>query len=144
MISESDETQSNETGSTQVAMESSSTSFYSRPKMLLQKSAACSQEIGTVDEEEDDDDAVDDDAEIHYNIKTAKSFMAANVRRNGDARYAIKRLHADLNNMEQAWGMNDLAMETKFLSSLDHPNIIKMRGHSSGPMINTKFFIILD
>lgn len=61
----------------------------------------------------------------HYVASTARNLMANNVLRNGrDARYAIKRLDAEhLSELELARGMIDLAIETKFLSRLWHPNI---------------------
>lgn len=63
----------------------------------------------------------------HYDIRSARSQMAENVRRNGEARYAIKRLHRDLSDLERVRGMIDLAIEVKFLSVLWHPNIGKFQ-----------------
>jgi len=64
--------------------------------------------------------------ENHYNIDEARNLMVANQRRDGtDARYAIKRLHRDLSELERARGIIDLAIETKILSRLWHPNISK-------------------
>jgi len=63
--------------------------------------------------------------ENHYDIEEARSLMVANVRRGTDARYAIKKLHPDLSYLEHARGTIDLAIETKFLSRLWHPNISK-------------------
>ena len=65
--------------------------------------------------------------ENHYDIEEARSLMVANVRRGTDARYAIKKLHPDLSSLEHARGMIDLAIETKFLSRLWHPNISKLK-----------------
>lgn len=59
----------------------------------------------------------------HYEISIAREQMSTYVRRNGDARYAIKRLHRDLNDLERTRGKLDLALEAKFLSVLWHPNI---------------------
>eukprot|EP00977_Amphora_coffeiformis_P007448 scaffold1619_cov161-Amphora_coffeaeformis.AAC.8 len=63
---------------------------------------------------------------IHYEVTTARQHMCDNVRRSGDARYAVKRLHRDLGDLERARGMIDLAIEAKFLSALWHPNIGKL------------------
>ena len=94
---------------------------------------------------------------VEYSDATkARAFMAANVRRKqitrlpngkeieGAARYAVKRLRSDLNDMHRARGAIDLAIEAKFLSRLSHPNIVKMRGFASGPFLRPDFFIVLD
>jgi hypothetical protein len=65
--------------------------------------------------------ATHDDA--HYDVHIARKHMAQSVRRNGDARYAVKRLHRDLTDLERARGMIDLAIEAKYLSVIWHPNI---------------------
>jgi hypothetical protein len=92
----------------------------------------------------------------YTNVSKARFLMAANVRRqkitrlpNGDeidgaARYAVKRLRSDLNDMHRARGTIDLVIEAKFLARLTHPNIIKMRGYASGPSLRPDFFILLD
>jgi hypothetical protein len=59
----------------------------------------------------------------HYDVYTARKLMARMARRNGDARYAVKRLHRDLTDLERARGMIDLAIEAKYLSVVWHPNI---------------------
>jgi hypothetical protein len=61
--------------------------------------------------------------EAHYEVTTARQYMRENVRRNGDARYAIKRLHRDLRDLDRVRGMIDLAIEAKFLSAVWHPNV---------------------
>jgi hypothetical protein len=65
--------------------------------------------------------AAQDDA--HYDVRIARKHMAQMVRRQGDARYAVKRLHRDLTDLERARGMIDLAIEAKYLSVMWHPNI---------------------
>jgi hypothetical protein len=69
------------------------------------------------------DSSLPNDDETHYDIRHARSTMARLVRRNGSARYAIKKLHDDLNDLERARGIVDLALEAKYLSVLWHPNI---------------------
>lgn len=85
-----------------------------------------------------------DNHDFHYDITKARHVMSSRVFRNGKGRYALKRLHEDLTTLEKARGMVDLAVEAKYLSVVWHPNIIKMRGMASGPMIDNYFFIILD
>eukprot|EP00980_Cylindrotheca_fusiformis_P002650 scaffold620_cov103-Cylindrotheca_fusiformis.AAC.10 len=63
------------------------------------------------------------DHEHHYDVETARTFMAQNSTRLGSARYAIKRLKPDLDEFHRARGALDLAVEMKFLSSFWHPNI---------------------
>jgi hypothetical protein len=70
------------------------------------------------------EDGLEDDT--HYHVDHARQFMADNVRRNGDARYAFKRLHREMRELDRTRGMIDLAIEAKFLSVLWHPNIGKL------------------
>lgn len=60
---------------------------------------------------------------IHYDIRKARLFMAQRCTRRGVARFAIKRLHGHLTEVERARGMIDLAIEAKYLSVVWHPNI---------------------
>jgi hypothetical protein len=80
--------------------------------------AAASLQLPALHEEEDE-------RRGHYDVETARSLMASHVRRNGDARYAVKQLQHDLSELSQTRGMIDLAIEVKFLSVLWHPNISK-------------------
>lgn len=67
--------------------------------------------------------------------------MAANTRRDGKARYAIKRLKT---NMEQSLDAAiDLACEAMFLQSISHTNIIHLRGTVGIPG-TPDFAILLD
>jgi serine/threonine protein kinase len=111
------------------------------------------------------DSSLMNDDDTHYDIRSARTTMARLVRRNGSARYAIKRLHEDLNEIERARGIVDLALEAKYLSVLWHPNIskyrllrmrgssdgrltipcqVKMRAIASGSSLDPKFCIIMD
>jgi hypothetical protein len=65
-------------------------------------------------------DCADED---HYQVDKAKDLMADQCLRNGSARYAVKRLRQDLNEIDRARGMIDLAIEIKFMSVICHPNI---------------------
>ena len=83
-----------------------------------------------------------------------RTFISSTVKRNGIARYAIKKLStatrqkgSSKNEDERTTftgGVLDLAMEMKFLSVLQHPHIIKMRGFSTSPPCSEDFFIMLD
>lgn len=59
----------------------------------------------------------------HYDIREARTVLSKQVRRGKTARYAIKLLHRDLNDLERTRGMIDMALEVKYLSVLWHPNI---------------------
>lgn len=64
----------------------------------------------------------------------------------GHSNYAMKRLSPDtIKDKELArQGMIDLTLERKFLSILDHPHIIKLRGAAANHSSNNDYFIILD
>ena len=87
----------------------------------------------------------------YFDSNIARSYVAANVRRrstlnrgpenskslsstpndtstnsNTAARYAIKRLKSDLNELNRVRGAIDLAIEVRLLSRLHHPNIGKL------------------
>lgn len=61
-----------------------------------------------------------------------------------EARYAVKRLHRDLDARTEARGTIDLAIEAKFLTVISHPNIVKMRALAQGNPIRNDYFIVLD
>jgi len=62
---------------------------------------------------------------VHYDVHKARRWMEKRCLRKGEARYAIKRLHGNLSEIELARGMVDLAVEAKYLSVVWHPNISK-------------------
>lgn len=66
--------------------------------------------------------------------------------RDGISRYAIKMLHSSYESDPQQHfsGIIDLAVETRFLSVIRHPNILKMRAISLSDPYKSNFFIILD
>jgi serine/threonine protein kinase len=85
-----------------------------------------------------------DDHEEHYDVNEARHIMAKRCTRFGSARYAIKRLRGDLDEVEYARGALDLAIEIKFLSTLYHPNIVKMRAYSNTPTrLTVDTFIVM-
>ncbi|KAG7349944.1 protein kinase domain containing protein [Nitzschia inconspicua] len=91
-----------------------------------------------------DDARKDDHDEDHYDIDTAREIMSKRCMRFGSARYAMKRLRPDLNELEFARGALDLAIEIKYMSVLMHPNIVKMRGYSNTPRLSLDTFIVMD
>lgn len=86
-----------------------------------------------------------DDGAPH--ILQDRKYMSKNFLRNGkDARYAIKTLSSSLLKDPERFvaGVIDLELETKFLSILRHPNIIKMRAISNQSPFSRGYFIVLD
>lgn len=75
-----------------------------------------------------------------------RNYMSLNYLRNNDARYAVKTLSPSLFNDPERFvaGVIDLVIETKFLSIIRHPNIVKMRAISSSSPFSTAYFIVLD
>lgn len=76
----------------------------------------------------------------------ARSFMSMACIRNGDARYAVKRLSTDSSASEELYGkaVADLATEARFLTVIQHPNIIKVRGFALGNFCSDNFFLMMD
>jgi len=62
-----------------------------------------------------------------------------------NARYAVKTMIKDLKDPTRfLGGVMDLAIETRFLAVIRHPNIIKMRAMSSIDPYQSNYFIVLD
>ncbi len=84
---------------------------------------------------------------LEFSETLTRQYMTENSQRDGDARYAIKRMKQKFDSDKKKHrGMLDLAIEASYLSSLSHPNIIKIRGLlSCDSMVRTEgFFIVLD
>jgi len=65
----------------------------------------------------------------------------------GRIRYVVKQLSPELKQNDKInflKGVVDLAMETRFLASFDHPSIIKLEGVSSCDAFTDGYFIILE
>jgi serine/threonine protein kinase len=62
-------------------------------------------------------------------------------------RYVLKRLALDLKHSDKITymkGIVDMAMEAKFLSALDHPNIIGLTGVSTQDPYSDGYFLVLE
>ncbi len=70
-------------------------------------------------------------------------YMNQHVLRDGAPRFAVKRVRLDLTDERKGSSAIDLAVESKFLASIDHSNIIKLRGTVSSPGYDS-FMIVLD
>jgi hypothetical protein len=97
--------------------------------------------VSTYSNLEDDDDMSDTfhDGEIEF----LRTYMAQHCFRKGLPRYAMKQLRSDLEGSTKMEAAIDLASEAKFLASLHHPNVVKMRG-SVGVPGSADFRIIMD
>jgi serine/threonine protein kinase len=76
-----------------------------------------------------------------------KKFIAEHcIREGGDARYAIKALSPEIKSDSDKFlqGVIDMSVETMFLSVVEHPHIIKMRGLGACGMTHPDYFIVLD
>ena len=80
------------------------------------------------------------------NQKHRRADLHDRVKKEGEARYAIKTLLPELKDDEEELekGIIDLAIEAKFLCVLEHPHIIKMRGLCVGDMKIPGYFLVLD
>lgn len=78
--------------------------------------------------------------------ETDRSFIKSHCLRNGDARYAIKRLRREAKQDLGTYlrGAVDLAVEARFLAVVHHPHIIRMRAIADSDPYDGSFFIILD
>ena len=97
------------------------------------------------DENISDYDELESDHEDDiYDQNNTRGFMKDHCLRNGEARYAVKRIRSDLVGEDVITDAAvDLAREGQFLAKLSHPNIIKIRGTSNIPG-NPKYCLILD
>lgn len=97
-----------------------------------------------MDEEEDEFGELRYDGGVLLQDRTSMSRRC--LRQGKHARYAIKTLSDEcLNDPERfVGGVIDLAVESRFLSVIRHPNIIKMRGVSTGNQYDIGFFVVLD
>lgn len=102
------------------------------------------------EEEEEEEPQVHpdhDDEDAIQGVVQDRKFMAKYCIRQGkDCRYAFKTMQ-DMCRTDPATFVNtvvDIAIEAKFLISVRHPNIIKMRALSVGDLCQANAFLILD
>ena len=78
-----------------------------------------------------------------YESNVSKKYMSENLVRDGQSRYAVKRLREDFKGKALVQAMADLTAEASFLMCLRHPNICKMRGTIGEPG-KRGFAIVMD
>ena len=77
----------------------------------------------------------------------ARMFIAQHcLRNNSDARYALKILSPEVVRDQGMFiqGMMDMAMETRFMSDIEHPNIVKIRAMAQCDPFNADYFLLMD
>ena len=86
------------------------------------------------------------DDEVESGEFESRKFIADHcIRNGGDARYAVKILSPEtIQNIPKfLQGLMDLVIEARLLASLEHPNIIKLRGLPAGDLFYEGTFIVL-
>lgn len=88
-----------------------------------------------------------DDEELGPGGMESRQFIADHcIRKGGDSRYALKILSpdtiADPGTFLQ--GIVDMAVETRILSDVEHPNIIRMRACAIGSPFEETYFLVMD
>jgi serine/threonine protein kinase len=98
----------------------------------------------TYDANISDYDELESDHEDEGYDHITRGFMKDHCLRNGEARYAIKRIKSTLVGEEEITNAAiDLAREAEFLAALDHPHIVRIRGTINMPG-HPKYSLILD
>lgn len=79
---------------------------------------------------------------------SSREFLARRVWGKKGGKFVIKQVEPDFLQNDRVTflkGIIDLALEAKYLASLDHPNILKIRGVScESPCRDTQYFLVLD
>jgi len=91
--------------------------------------------------------AGEEDSEFDDAEQESRRFISQHcLRENRDARYAVKFLSPDVVKDPQRYlqGILDMAIETRFLSYLEHPNIVKLRAIGKGDPFHDDYFIVMD
>jgi serine/threonine protein kinase len=77
----------------------------------------------------------------------SRKFIAEHcLRNNNDARYAVKMLSPEIvaNQGLLLQGMMDMALETRFMSDIIHPNIVKIRAMAEADPFSKSYFLVMD
>lgn len=92
-------------------------------------------------------DEADFPINLFNNEADLREYMSDNcLREDGEglhARYALKQLKSTNSQKHVEQGLLDLSIEAEFLSRINHPNVIKMRGLTGKPL-SPNFGLVLD
>jgi serine/threonine protein kinase len=87
------------------------------------------------------------DCGVEQGEMESRKFIAEHcIRKGGDARYAAKFLSQEVIDNPPTFirGIMDIATETRVLSDIEHPNIIKMRACGEVSPFDAKYCIVMD
>ena len=93
------------------------------------------------------DDSLIEDDEVSVGEQENRRFISEHcIRNKGDARYAVKKLSRSVLNDPDKYlqGVLDMAVESRILSFIEHPNIVKLRAVSTATPFSEDYFIVLD
>lgn len=102
---------------------------------------------GTAPSQDEDHYVPDFDPDFDESEFQSKKFIADYCTgRNGEARYVIKAISPEVKKDARKFlrAAMDMAVETQFLSVLDHPHLIKLRAVGNGDMFDKDYFLVLD
>jgi serine/threonine protein kinase len=88
-----------------------------------------------------------DDEQVGAGEMESRKFISEHcIRNGGDARYAVKGLSPEVIADPPTFiqGIMDMATETRVLSDIEHPNIIKMRAIAQVVPYHEQYFIVMD
>ena len=91
--------------------------------------------------------AAEADEEVEAGAMESRKFIADHcIRNGGDARYAVKQLSPEViqDPARYLQGIIDMAIETRFLSDIEHPNIIKLRAMARCDPFAEEYFLVMD
>mmetsp|Transcript_9701 Transcript_9701/g.15018 ORF Transcript_9701/g.15018 Transcript_9701/m.15018 type:complete len:456 (+) Transcript_9701:41-1408(+) len=90
-------------------------------------------------------DMEEDERNVRAAAARRKVFVDTH-KRNGESKYVIKKISDDVAKDMALYvqGIMDMGVETYYLSVLNHPNIIKLRGVANCEPYERKYFICLD
>ena len=99
-----------------------------------------------------DDDCLDPTAPVNSSgmkgAKYSREYIASRSKKKGRfrgaGRYVVKAVSTDLGKIDFMKGHVDMALEAKFLSALDHPNIIELAAVSVTGACHPEYFLILE
>ena len=89
----------------------------------------------------------DDDSGAAPGVIESRQFLAKHcIRPGGDSRYALKILSPEViaNPKILVQGLIDVAVETRILSDVEHPNIVRMRACAKVLPVEENYFLVMD
>jgi serine/threonine protein kinase len=88
-----------------------------------------------------------DESEVDAGEMESRKFISDHcIRKGGDARYAVKFLSKEVIDDPPTYiqAIMDIAVETRVLSDIQHPNIVKMRACAHVEPYHEEYFIVMD